>query len=650
MKRLLLLLLILALGFQAEPTLRESDISKIMKEIFSQHVNKKEMTGSIFKAAIRTYLEQFDPDKVYFLEEEVTPYLSMSDDKLREEVSKYESGNYSTFKDLNELVQRVILRARQNRDPGHLNDLLQGVLKEGFRPGDFSQFANNLNALSRKQDDDFKEFIAQYAHRYGKASLEQHPQQILAKYDEEKKVKENPYLYLNAEGKEVSMAEKENLFSLHVLKALASSLDSHTRIYNPQEAYDMKVRLEKGFKGVGVILEEDDNGIHIASIIQGSPAAKSGLVQAGDRLVDVNGKSVIGMDFDEVMNHIRNLNDNVLDLTLMRDNAKMFKVSLKKDSIILDESRIKIASEKYGNGIIGIIKLDSFYQGDKGLSAEKDVREAIAELDKQNLRGLILDLRDNNGGFLTQAVKIGGLFITNGIIVISKYSSGDEKFYRDMDGKQAYKGPLLVLVSRETASAAEIVAQALQDYGVALVVGDDHTYGKGTIQSQTVTDKQNSTSYFKVTVGKYYTVSGKTPQVKGVISDVVIPGPLESQQIGEEYLEYALSQDTIPSAYSDKLNDVDPNLKDWYLKYYTPTLQTKEREWRAYLPNLKKNSEYRQEHNKDYQNLLKEERGEPSEPVSDTANLSDFQLDEAKNVLKDMIYFDSKSRRDISDK
>lgn len=649
MGRILLILLILISCLKADPSLREEDISKIMQEIFNQHVNKKEMTVPIFKAAIRTYLEQFDPDKIYFLEQEINPYLAMSDYGLQMQVEKYEKGDYSTFKNLNSLIQKAILRARQNREPAHLKEVLNNVLKEGYKPGDFSSYASNLGALNRKQDDDFKEFIARFIHRYGKAAAQIRPQEILSKYEEEMKVRENPYLYMNAENKEISFEEKENLFALHVLKALASSLDSHTRIYNPKEAYDMKVRLEKGFKGVGVILEESENGIRIASILDGSPAAKSGILKEGDTLIDVNGHNVQGMDFDEVMNYIRNQNGKELLLTILRDNAYMVRVGLKKDSIILDDSRIKVSSEKYGNGIIGVIKLDSFYQGDKGLSAEKDVRAAIEELDKQNLRGLILDLRENNGGFLTQAVKIGGLFITNGVIVISKYSSGEEKFYRDMDGKQAYKGPLLILVSRETASAAEIVAQALQDYGVALVVGDDHTYGKGTIQSQTVTDKQNSTSYFKVTVGKYYTVSGKTPQVKGVISDVVIPGPLESQQIGEEYLEYALSQDTIPAAYSDKLNDVDPNLKDWYLKYYVPTLQPKEREWRAFLPNLKKNSEYRQAHNKTYQSLLKQERGEASDPVPDEANLADIQLDEAKNVLKDMIYFDSKTKRNISE-
>ena len=169
----------------------------------------------------------------------------------------------------------------------------------------------------------------------------------------------------------------------------------------------------------------------------------------------------------------------------------MITVPLVREEIAVDEDRARWNYEIFDGGIIGKIKLDSFYQGDNGMTSENDVREAIKQLDKQgNLRGLILDLRENSGGFLSQAVKVAGLFITNGVVVISKYFNGEEHFYRDMDGKISYDGPLIILTSKATASAAEIVAQALQDYGVAIIVGDEHTYGKGTIQSQTVTENQ----------------------------------------------------------------------------------------------------------------------------------------------------------------
>jgi carboxyl-terminal processing protease len=209
-----------------------------------------------------------------------------------------------------------------------------------------------------------------------------------------------------------------------------------------------------------------------------------------------------------------------------------------------------------------------------------------------------------------------------------------------MDANDLYDGPLVILTSRLTASAAEIVAQSLQDYGVALIVGDDHTYGKGTIQSQTVTDGKDVASYFKVTVGKYYTVSGKTPQLKGVQADIVVPGLLSAQEIGEEYLERSstLPSDTIASVYNDSLKDIEPSLKSWYMKYYIPNIQRRELEWRSLLPELKKNSASRIFHNHDYQFFLKSLSENPDEP-DDSA---DYQLDEAVNIVKDMIYLQSK--------
>ncbi len=178
---------------------------------------------------------------------------------------------------------------------------------------------------------------------------------------------------------------------------------------------------------------------------------------------------------------------------------------------------------------------------------------------KGKLLGLVLDLRNNPGGYLTQAVKVAGLFISDGVVVVSKYSNGEIQYYRDLDGNPQYTGPLVVLTSRLTASAAEIVAQALQDYGVALVVGDDRTYGKGTIQAQTVTDT-GASSYFKVTVGEYFTPSGKSPQLTGVKSDVLLPGPYSKTKVGEKYLDHPIAADHIAPSFNDDLKDIDAQI------------------------------------------------------------------------------------------
>ena len=271
----------------------------------------------------------------------------------------------------------------------------------------------------------------------------------------------------------------------------------------------------------------------------------------------------------------------------------------------MQDDRVQYSFESFGDGIIGKINLPSFYESAEGSNCEIEMREALRALKKQgNLVGLVLDMRENSGGFLNQAVKVAGLFVTSGVIVVSKYAYGETQYLRDLDGRSYYTGPLVILTSKGSASAAEIVAQALQDYGTGIVVGDERTYGKGTIQYQTVTDS-GATSFFKVTVGRYYTVSGRSTQIDGVQADIVVPTAYSGFAIGERYLEYPLNNDRIPSAYVDPLTDIDPRNRQWFQKNYLPTLQKKLSLWTQMLPRLQINSGYRLKQNKDFTLYLK---------------------------------------------
>lgn len=310
--------------------------------------------------------------------------------------------------------------------------------------------------------------------------------------------------------------------------------------------------------------------------------------------------------------------------------------------VIQKQDTLETDSIPFDNGIIGKLTLHSFYDDEENTSSVEDLRKALNTLEKKGpLKGIILDLRDNMGGFLDQAIKVTGLFITNGIVVISKYSDGKERIYRDIENDVAFKGPLIILTSKETASAAEIVAQTLQDYGIALIVGDEQTYGKGTIQSQTTTSKK-AQSFFKVTVGKYYTVSGKTPQNEGVKADIIVPSSINHKKIGEKYLGDTLSVDEIPPMYQDTFADIPWIYKGWYLHHYLPTLQPKITTWHEMLPILRKNSAKRQNltfSKKNGSHTTDEENNEPfEERIPFSAN--DAQMKEAINIMKDMITFD----------
>lgn len=643
--------------------LQITDINKIMKQIFEQHVDKKEMSNSILKNSFKVYIDQFDPNRIYLLDSEVRPFLQLSDTDVSYFVDQYQKSQFPEYMALNSVIQKAINRARairtslENENSSHLfqkSESFPSERREEWRDPDLKQlFAGNDKELANRIKKEFIQFIASERKRYGNTYVVNREAQTLRIYERQARAHENQYLFVDENGQPMNDAEKQNAFAMHVLKSLANSLDAHTTVLNPTEAYDMRIRLEKEMQGVGVVLQPSPNGFIVTQLVKDGPAAKSALVRVNDVVVEIDGTPVRALSLNKVMEMLRGKAGSPVSLLLKRTVIvngapveRLVTVPLVREEIAINEDRAHWSYETYDGGIIGKIQLDSFYQGDNGITSENDVRDAINKLDKQgNLRGLILDLRENSGGFLSQAVKVAGLFITNGVVVISKYFNGEEHFYRDMDGKVAYDGPLIILTSKATASAAEIVAQALQDYGVAIVVGDEHTYGKGTIQSQTVTENQAST-FFKVTVGKYYTVSGKTPQIQGVKADIVVPSQFVHETIGEEYLDYPLTQDVIPPAFNDDLADIAPNLKPWYMRYYAPTVQHKKILWDSLIPQLRKNSAFRISQNSDYQMFI---RGTASDARGRHINPDDLQMTEASSIMKDMITLQSQMRGNESD-
>ncbi len=204
--------------------------------------------------------------------------------------------------------------------------------------------------------------------------------------------------------------------------------------------------------------------------------------------------------------------------------------------------------------------LFSFYQ-DSNSSSASDLAAAIENLKKEhNLKGIILDLRNNAGGLLPQAVSVTGLFISKGVVVSVKDNTGQVQHLRNVENRKVWDGPLIVLTARTSASAAEIVAQTLQDYGRAIVIGDPETFGKGTFQTFTLESanfgKVNPKGEYKVTRGRYYTVSGKSPQLVGVKADIVVPGIFSEMEIGEKYSKFPVETDEIPPNFDDNLSDV----------------------------------------------------------------------------------------------
>ncbi|MBA3957744.1 MAG: PDZ domain-containing protein [Parachlamydiaceae bacterium] len=627
-----------ALGAEEE-LLKKADIHKVMQQIFKAHVEKKEMTATILQNAFEVYIDQFDPYRIYLLADEVNPFLTLTQLQFDSLLQEYRNKDLSAFERLNAVIQKSIVRSRTIREA--LEKKPQMLLEMANHPQnsfeEVSHFPQNSQELQQRIQQGIAQYLQQEGQHFGEKQVRSNLVKTLQDFETKTRQIENQYLAIDDSGLPLNASESENLFSMHVLKSLANSLDAHTKVLNSNEAYEMKIRLEKAYQGIGIRISKKGKEVIVAELIDASPAAKSGGIKINDRITKIDQRIVENEPLSQILEMLRGPDASLVNLTLQRPGQEQpIQLQLRRDTIPVNDGRVESSFEKFGNGIIGKIGLHSFYQGENDVTSEQDLRRAIAGLKKEGtLRGLIIDLRDDTGGFLTQAVKVAGLFVSSGVIVISKYSSGEERFYRDVDGTVSYDGPLVVLVSKETASAAEIVAQALQDYGIALVVGDERTYGKGTIQSQTVTNGNNgSASYFKVTVGKYYTVSGNTPQLQGVKADIIVPSVVNHLAIGEEYLEGAVTADKIPAEYKDSLADVEPNLKPWYLHYYTPKLQPKRNIWQPMLPALRKNSAKRIANNKEYQAIMQQAESSIGLP---SFRENDPQMEEAVNIVKDMI-------------
>lgn len=358
------------------------------------------------------------------------------------------------------------------------------------------------------------------------------------------------------------------------LNAITGLYDPHSNFFSAQSAEDFNISISNSLVGIGAVLSDEDGYCTIRRLMPGGPAELSGQLHPGDKIVAVaqDGEDpvdVVDMKLSKVVQMIRGEKDSPVHLTILpADSSERRILTLMRDEIQLTAQLATATVHSMpgpdGNSTvpIGVIHLPSFY-GDIGESngatvsnTSDDVSQLIGKLRREHqIEGLVLDLRRNGGGLLTEAVKTAGLFITKGPVVQIKFTGGEVREDWDKDQAMAYDGPLAVLVDRNSASASEIVAGALQTLGRAIVIGDEATHGKGTVQAPWPLERSfQSFSPFrrnqnlgtvKVTVQKFYLPSGASTQKKGVLSDVAIPSINSFLPIGESDLDHAMEWDTI---------------------------------------------------------------------------------------------------------
>jgi carboxyl-terminal processing protease len=362
------------------------------------------------------------------------------------------------------------------------------------------------------------------------------------------------------------------------LDALAHSYDPHTNYFGPREEEAFSMSMTLSFVGIGAVLTSEDGYATITEIKPGSPAEKSKSLKAGDKIVAVaqdrqSPVDVIDEKLQKVVEQIRGPKGSKVTLTYIPSGSDLSTrktVTIVRDTIPLEEQEAKAKLVLLTNGAgktnrIGVIDLPAFYSGAIGgngatKSPTADVAKLLRKLMAEHVDGVVLDLRRNGGGSLEECVSLTGLFIKTGPVVQVVNSLGQQRILEDDDASVLYDGPLVVLTSRLSASASEILAGALQDYGRAVVVGDSATHGKGTVQNLQSLEPfyrgAGKPGQVKVTISKFFRPSGSSTQLKGVVPDVVLPSINNFADIGESALSNALPWNTIPPVRFEKSDRV----------------------------------------------------------------------------------------------
>lgn len=376
--------------------------------------------------------------------------------------------------------------------------------------------------------------------------------------------------------KRLTQTTSEDVFQT-VMHSFARSIEAHTSYLSPRNAERFKMEMNLSFEGIGAVLLSEDDYTVIRSVVPGGPAESSGKIKPEDKIVGVAQDDdefvdVIGWRLDEVVELIKGPKGSVVKLQMVKGSSESTVpevVTLTRDKIKLEDRAAK--SEVYvpkdgpnKDRKLGVISIPSFYN-----NLHQDVKKEIATLNEQNVQGLIIDLRGNGGGSLTEATLLSGLFIDKGPVVQIRDGAGRIRLEKDVDGKVYYDGSLTVLVDRYSASASEIFAAAMQDYKRGVVIGEQ-TFGKGTVQQHRPLGRiydlyENPLGSVQFTIAKFYRINGGSTQHKGVIPDILFPSVIDPKEWGESQEENALPWDSIVRANYTTFgenNDVIKSLTD----------------------------------------------------------------------------------------
>ncbi|MCQ4322751.1 carboxy terminal-processing peptidase [Stutzerimonas stutzeri] len=533
----------------------------IVELLKRHHYNKPPLNDARSAKIFDGYLEMLDPSRSYFTAEDVAEFEAWRDqfdDFLK-------NGNLEP----GFIIYKVHLERLQSRLQYALSLLEQGVDSFDFTL-DEELLVDRENAArpenEQELDDLWRKRVKDEVLRLKIAGKE--PKAI-----EELLTKR----YKNQLSR-LDQTRGEDVFQTYI-NAFAQSYDPHTQYLSPDNAENFDINMSLSLEGIGAVLQSDNEHVKVVRLVPAGPAEKSKQIAPADKIIGVGQSKeeivdVIGWRLDEVVKLIRGPKGSVVRLEVIpasnAPNDQSSKiVAITREAVKLEEQAAKksvLELNQDGRDYkLGVIELPAFYldfkalrAGDKDYkSTTRDVKKLLTELEKENVDGVVIDLRNNGGGSLQEATELTGLFIDQGPTVLVRNSDGRVDVLADEQPGAFYKGPLAVLVNRLSASASEIFAGAMQDYHRALIVGGQ-TFGKGTVQ----TVQPLNHGELKLTLAKFYRVSGQSTQHQGVIPDISYPAEVDTKEIGESALPEAMPWDSIRAAVSPEMNPFKPFLAE----------------------------------------------------------------------------------------
>jgi carboxyl-terminal processing protease len=558
-------------------------MSAIEGGFLANHIRYSNRDTELQNHTIEQYIKRIDPSKIYLLSTDVDQIKSWMNNLFEKTKNKD-----CAFLDQ---TQKLIVQRAQERA-----DFAKKFLGKDYKFDAKTEFTFDPDKKSfPKTTDEANDFLKKYIN-FQIANY----QATDMKMDEAKK---NVIKNYDRAVKRLQDTKTNDLFSDY-LDSFARALDPHSSFFSRDSLEDFEIQMRLSLEGIGATLSSQDGFTVVEQLVPGGAAAKSGLIDPQDKIIAVGQEkgqmeNVIDMDLKDVVKKIRGPKGTKVRLTILRkkgETKQRLDVSLQREKVNLeDEAASIIYQEKEINGKkkkVGIINFPSFYADSRrgGRSSAADLKKIIKEANEKKVDGLVLDMSNNGGGSLEDAVKIAGLFFKTGNVVkqSSRDASRGEQTLSDTESAVDWAGPLVLLTSRISASASEIVAGTLQDYKRAVVVGGDHTFGKGSVQS--VLPMPNNLGALKVTVGMFFVPGGNSTQHRGVEADVVLPGPYSVDDIGEKFLDYSLPPQKIAAFISP----------DAYVKEGTGTWSVLKPEW---IKSLREKSVARVEKNEDFKKI-----------------------------------------------